>query len=188
MCSRMSSIWWGPFLVGAPGHVPSLPCPKSGPGHNHNTSACRQATLPHSTIVLCRLLCLHSLSYSECCLRLFANLPFRGLNGMPSSNSSAQLRICPAQYHYKVTTATLAIQPQDPRASHRPQQTWSLCVAIAGTVYRGDCIGAHSTATVTHRVQDLFRHVSWQHNNTAGAFNRYRKAKQAIVPLVCECH
>ena len=24
-------FWWGPFLVGAPGHVPSLACPKSSP-------------------------------------------------------------------------------------------------------------------------------------------------------------
>ena len=27
-----SSVWWGPFLVRTPpGHVPGLPCPKSGP-------------------------------------------------------------------------------------------------------------------------------------------------------------
>ena len=29
-----SSMWWGPFLLGAPMHVPILPCPKSGPEFN----------------------------------------------------------------------------------------------------------------------------------------------------------
>ena len=37
-----SSMWWEPYLVGAHGHVPSLPCPKFDPaycGHNRSPFA-----------------------------------------------------------------------------------------------------------------------------------------------------